>query len=412
MKQYNNNRVLGAYEKLFWIIGQNYPLQFVMVAELEGTATIDEWRKALDAVQNRHALFSVTVNDYTDGISRYEVLNDAPIPLRVGQGNSITTWEVEVEKELAIPFDNPQLPLVRAVLIQEENRSVFMFVVHHTIGDGISSSYVFRDLLCAINGETLKQLPLPPTTDDIIGLTQNTPLDSLTSHFSPRRREENEAENKALKIPTVKRLRVSTELTEKIQKRAREEGTTVHGALYAALIHAGMQISMKWKEQPVRILTSASSRAFLNAGESSSLFINSRMISFDAEKELSFWDLARFAKNSLNGIVSTESITGATNGLRKTVFNEPGTTNTFSFLKNDRAQELLLTNLGRLPYPTDFGKLKLSALWGPAIAPRNEGEQVVGVSTINGAMLLTQTSFAPFNQYLEKVVEALNNASF
>ena len=87
-----------------------------MVAELEGTATLDEWRKALDAVQGRHALFSGTVKDYEDGISMYEVINDAPIPLRVNHVDSFTAWEGEVERELATPFDNPLLPLVRTAL--------------------------------------------------------------------------------------------------------------------------------------------------------------------------------------------------------------------------------------------------------------------------------------------------------
>src|SRR6516225_1903582 len=49
--------------------------------------------------------------------------------------------------------------------------------------------------------------------------------------------------------PTVKELRLSRGLTSSIRDRARQEGTTVHGALCAALVLASREFAA-WRKSP------------------------------------------------------------------------------------------------------------------------------------------------------------------
>jgi hypothetical protein len=70
--------------------------------------------------------------------------------------------------------------------------------------------------------------------------------------------------------PTVKGLRLSQGLTSSIRDRARQEGTTVHGALCAALVLASREVFAMWRETPLRIIDA---RPLLDAGESCGVFL-------------------------------------------------------------------------------------------------------------------------------------------
>src|SRR5215470_5607446 len=56
-----NIRPLGSTEHLFWLLDQGSPMHFSLAAQIEGHATVGEWRAALDHVQRRHPFFSVCI---------------------------------------------------------------------------------------------------------------------------------------------------------------------------------------------------------------------------------------------------------------------------------------------------------------------------------------------------------------
>ena len=160
----------------------------------------------------------------------------APIPLRVVQGkNAVQRWESEIELELSTPFNAEQAPLVRAVLLHEADRAVCILLAHHSIADGRSIAFAIRDLLQALSGGSIHSLPVIPAHEEILGLTRskesqaapsqesNTPLGRPATYV---RKEDSR--------PHVRSLRLTPELTGKVRERARQEGTTVHGALFSA----------------------------------------------------------------------------------------------------------------------------------------------------------------------------------
>ena len=55
----------------------------------------------------------------------------------------------------------------------------------------------------------------------------------------------------------------------------------------------------------------------------------------------------------------------------------------------------MVSNLGVLPFASRFGKVTLKALWGPAVLAGLEGEQTIGVATVNDAICLLHTSHTP-----------------
>lgn len=95
--------------------------------------------------------------------------------------------------------------------------------------------------------------------------------------------------------PTVKGLRLSPGLTSSIRDRARQEGTTVHGALCAALVLASREVFAAWREIPLRIFSPINARPLLDAGESCGVFLGATTSEFDRQA-IDFWDIARDAR--------------------------------------------------------------------------------------------------------------------
>jgi hypothetical protein len=56
------------------------------------------------------------------------------------------------------------------------------------------------------------------------------------------------------------------------------------------------------------------------------------------------------------------------------------------FAENAFAFEMMISNLGNLPYETNYGELTLEKLWGPSVLAGFEGEQTIGVATINESL--------------------------
>jgi hypothetical protein len=65
------------------------------------------------------------------------------------------------------------------------------------------------------------------------------------------------------------------------------------------------------------------------------------------------------------------------------------------------ARDVMVSNLGQMPYESEFGKLKLEAVWGPTALQGLVGEQNVGIATTNGAIRLLHASYSLISHLLE-----------
>jgi hypothetical protein len=77
---------------------------------------------------------------------------------------------------------------------------------------------------------------------------------------------------------------------------------------------------------------------------------------------------------------------------------------------NNIAHEIRLSNLGNLPYGTEFVGLKLQALWGSSVSARFEGALNIGVATTNGALCLLETRVSSPALLLETAEQILLSA--
>jgi hypothetical protein len=395
-------RPLDSFEHLYWLIDQNRPVHFAVTAQVSGETSVRDWREALARLQERHSLLSVSIEGKPDVIPWFRQVKTAPIPLRVVHGDPQSRWEAEVAEELATPFDPRHAPLVRAVLIHATDNAAFTLVAHHAIADGMSLAYAVRDTLRALSGAVLEPLPSAPSLEEMLRVDGAASGPTVADGQQPQGQPGNPGiyRPRDNARPRVRGLRLTPALTASLRNRARQEATTVHGALCAALVTAGRRVPLGWQEVPVRILSPVNIRRVLGVGENCGVFVSAASSVSDLAVT-DFWELARQAKGDVASGQTRASVEALTSRLRHVVGSGLDVAAASDFAAVGFAREAMLTNLGHLPFGGQFGHVELKALWGPCVLSGFEDEQTIGAATVDGSLCLTHTSHTPRDGLLE-----------
>ncbi|MBV8482860.1 MAG: hypothetical protein JO077_08355 [Verrucomicrobia bacterium] len=405
-------RPLGSLEEFLWLIDQHRPVHFALAAQVQGATTVGGWRDALDLVQLRHPLLSVCIEANGDCRPRFR-REAAPISLRVVQeDNVVQRWESEIELELSIPFDARQAPLVRAVLLHEADQAVFILVAHHSVADGVSIAFVIRDVLQVLSRNPIGLLPPLPAHEEILGVTLADMVQAKPSRESnspPPGRPATYLRKEDLRT-SIKALRLTPKLTGKLRERARQEGTTVHGALSSAAALAYWQNNPELKEESIRIWSPTDTRKLLGLGEHCAVLISGQVVAIEPQASTPFWDIARQAMPGRAGAQTLKGIIASRCALHRIVKNGIDVPTAAAVCAQTFAHEIRLSNLGNLPYGTEFGDLKLQALWGPSVSARFQGALNIGVATTNGALCLLETKVGSSASLLETAEQILLSA--
>jgi hypothetical protein len=392
-------RPLGAFEELFCLFDQYFPTNGALAAQITGHTTVQQWRDALDAVQQRHPLLTALIDTTSNRVPHFRRVRGQRIPLRV-MTSPAARWQREIAKEVNAPFTPHQAPLFRAVLLHQETHCIFILSSHHAVCDGSSRIFLLRDMLLALSGNALEPLPLAPSREILFGAQQRTSTEPGLPSFAAQRPL----------MPHVEGSKLTPEQTTALQRRAREEGVTIHAAISAAITIAGRAIDENWRNNPLRIMSPAEIRDILGLKDQCMVSFGGGEISIAPGGSMTFWDLARFAKDGLSAVKSTENISRMIDLQSAAVSSNLTVEQAFQLKRNAFNAQVMFTNLGRLPFDSTFGSLKLETLWAPYALRGIEGEQTLGAVTVNGSLHLTHTSPAPIPGLLAGIREELRKA--
>jgi len=184
----------------------------------------------------------------------------------------------------------------------------------------------------------------------------------------------------------------------------------VHGALCAALVLASREVFTEWRDTPLRIMSPINVRPLIDVGESCGVFVSATTSLFDGEAK-DFWDLARDARNNIVANQTREYIAAGLSAFRQVVGNGAEVATAAEFAAQVFANEIMVTNLGSLSFDQRFGPVTLKALFGPAVLTGFEGQQTIGVATVNGALCLLHTGHTPPDGLLKKTQRILAAAT-
>ena len=397
-------RALGAREQMFWLMDQKHPVHLTVTAEVKGTTKARDWRDALDAVQKRHPILSTLIKRNEEGQPALYRVDAAPIPLRVVDGSVQEHWQLELDREMALPFTPEQAPLIRTVLIHKPQSAVLIVIAHHSIADGMALVFLIRDLLQVLSGEQIEAFSFSSSGEELLNKlpkmeeivqAEASQAGAPAAEPAPYREDDGLA-------PRASARKLDESLTAALRERARREGTTVQGALCAALVLAGRKTSSTWRKQSVRVMSPVNARAHLRAGEACGLYLGAgAMIHFQPGDSSGFWEMARFAKQKISPSQTFQSLSASLHGLEAIMNKDMDVETAAQISAGAFARDLMVSNLGQMPYESEFGRLKLEAVWGPTALQGLEGEQNVGVATTNGALRLLHASYTLIPQLLE-----------
>jgi NRPS condensation-like uncharacterized protein len=397
-------RALGAREHMFWLMNQKHPVHLTVTAEVKGFTKVQSWRDALDAVQKRHPILSTSINRNKAGQPALYQVDGAPIPLRVVDGSVQGCWELELDREMAVPFTPEQAPLIRSVLVHKPQSAVLIMIAHHAIADGMALVFLIRDLLQVLSGGHIEALSFSSTGEELLSKLPNGEKivhTEASQAGAPQAKPALYREDDGL-APRATARKLDEDLTATLKERARHEGTTVQGALCAALVLAGRKTSNTWRKQKVRVMSPVNARAHLRAGEACGLYLGAgAMIPFQLGGSSDFWELARFAKKEIAPSQTLQSLYASLHGLEAIMTKDMEVETAAQIAAGAFARDLMVSNLGQMPYASEFGELKLEAVWGPTALQGLDGEQNVGAATTNGAIRLLHASYSLIPDLLE-----------
>jgi Condensation domain len=401
-------RNLGAFEEIYWLYNQLGAHGFAYAMEVDGPTIVAEWQSALDAIQRSHPFFSVCIEPNGGGVPFFRHVDGAPIPLRVVDGMSGPRWQEEMAREIFTPFAGDAAPLLRATLIHEANRAVFILAAHHTISDGVSMAAALCDLFHVLAGGTIELHPIIPPMEESLGVPRaqlNEPPDAPPPAGPPLvyRGPDNNP-------PRIETLKLDAALTNQLVARARSENTTVHGALCSAVVRAGRMFSEAWRQKPVRVLSNINVRRDTEVGNSSALYFAAGITPVEPENTEEFWPLARRFTDALPAQRSRGALQFAAKAMTQTVLQGLDVEGAQQFLAQGMPFEVIISNIGRLNFDGRLGDLHLRSVWGMSSITGWVDEQIVGVVTVNEQLHMTYTSQTSIPSLLPAIEQLLREA--
>jgi hypothetical protein len=391
-------RSVDALERLFYRYSERNPTHFCLVSEFDVKLTDAEVRTALLAVQQRHPLLSVHVEDRPSlRLGFYRADSVAAIELTVHDCDE--PWQTFAAAELARPFDRSVAPLMRAVLLNGRTGSTLLLTFDHTIADGVSSVTVMNDLVAALNGKTLAHRDVPPSVEDMIARRLASPdIQSTDGASNPLMAEPVSIRPFDGTHPGVHTVTLNTADTAALVVRCRAENTTVHAALLVAASRMHSALSGK---DFVRVLSPIDVRPAIDTvGDCADYFLCTitGMAPWDGT---AFWNQARAMTADLSVARSGPGLAGLSATIQHAVHVDAECALTEQLFTVGMPFDLLITNLGVQNIDVN-GPIRPVTLWGPIVQSQVDNF-VIGVTTYDGRLRMTSTGYTPSDIFLERV---------
>lgn len=383
---------------MFWLMDQASPSHFSLTAQITGGFSVEQLRQALDRLQQRHPLLQVGIG--LDAQQRPCFFPDStPIPLRVVQRRGEFHWSQEVEREMATPFSWAEAPLIRVVLVYSPEIAELIVTCHHAIADGMSVLFLIRDCLQAIATPhyPLPCLPESPPLEVLIPPKAPNPLSLLLFRTLIQLQgmgEKPQARAVAQAKPYCPRLLAGSlvpEATTSLIACCRKQNTSVHAAISAAFLLAIAQLQSSPASTTLKCLSPIDLRRYLSPllAEQCGLYIFVGLTAHTLDPNADLWEVARSLKQQLQHQATPNEIAAGIARRQTWMALSPKPRQVLQGFSERAGYDLMVTNLGRLPFDQRFEHLRLQAIYGPTVMSGVPNDRVVGVATVGDRLCYT-----------------------
>lgn len=363
-------RALGENEIAQYRIDRVASLNFCTLTHVQGPEpSLDQLREAAEACARRHPLLRSAIEGSDKRALRF-VGAPAGADVRI---DAAPGWEGVASDELVRRFDTRSGPLARWVWMPRPR--VLLLTLHHSIGDGKSGVFASRDFLRALSGATLPEGEVPRALES--RRTREQASDGQLMRFACDQLWADMLYGKGIEARVD---RPSHEPAESIHvvhtawerdrvralvRRARAEGTTVHGALLAGQVLAHVA-DHGGRELPVAAGSPICVRGDLAepAGEDVGFHVSMLMFRDRVSATADFWTLARSIRRSIVEAKEQGTHVMLTRALGDMLrlFGAWDDDERFRARWSRHVPSTFgLTNLGRLPLPERIGEYAIEA---------------------------------------------------
>lgn len=336
-------------------------------------------------LQKRHLLLQVHILESPDGLY-FQSEGTSEIPLRVVDKQYENQWMDMVEDEVHQKFSVSLDPLCRLTVLRScERNSISEIIVtfHHSICDALSIMNFIERLLSycqQIEGgehiEVITMKALPPLEELLISssiakkgliskLKQASWLFQLVGPFKKAKliieRQAYQSERHTHFLPTS----LNKEVLINLKKRCKEEKTTVHGALCAAMLFGAAKTAHA--DMPIHLScgSTISLRKYCEpevTEDYMACIADGTGHTYTLKKDTYFWDLARESKSRISHSIQ--------NGEMFMNFSNSGKSNQSESMKKQwetrmgRFFTVMIANVGQMTFSGQYGKFQLKEIYG------------------------------------------------
>jgi len=409
------NRKLGLVENLFEILHDLGGMIDVNFARIEGSLTPDILRQALNLVQKRHPMLQVHLIELTDGLY-FESEDTEEIPLRVIDKQYENQGIEIAEDELHQKFSGGLAPLCRVTFLHSSTSNGISEIIatfHHAITDGLSCMCFFDDLL-----SYCQQIAAGDRIAEVVTMQLLPPLETLlASHLSRNNNVEETQEQSSQEIQppeliiegeallSDRRTRLLTrilskEMTMMLRNRCRQEETTVHGALCAAILFGAAKITFTGTPIHLSCGSSVNLRKFcepkVKDGYMGCLATFMGSIPHVLKENSTFWNLARDCKSKISNNLNRGVPINQLKSQRLQQVNKSFILQ-LSARKMGRTDTVEISNIGKFNFLDKYGDFKLKELYFAT------GQHIIGSCFCLGVVTFHQQLFCRFTHVVPLV---------
>ncbi|MHA2165200.1 MAG: condensation domain-containing protein, partial [Candidatus Hodarchaeales archaeon] len=280
-----------------------------VVARIKGNISETMLKNAVSKVQQRHQNLRVRIHEDENHTLWFTSDGVKEIPIEIVARESDQQWMGVYHETCKIPFEFEKRPAIRFILVQSSEKSELLILSHHIICDGMSLTYIAKDLMVHLGDPDREVEVLPnPVPVDIGNLPEGVSMNRLVKYVVNRMGKKwvkdptffdqtdyenlNEAYWKKYKHDMVS-IELSEAETVSLAERCKKEGVTVNTALTAAFIGAQYIVQEDKFNPSLAIAGSVRDRLLKPAGEAMGYFAGGVALKFEYSTQMNFWENAR-----------------------------------------------------------------------------------------------------------------------
>jgi hypothetical protein len=395
-------RKLMMVERIMYVDPQT-PLNCVFTARINGELLEQNFKTALEKIQQKHALLRVVIDSKSEKYPFFiEEKEIAPIPLRIVERKTDQDWLTESQKEWKILFEEEKTPLARVVWVRGQDVSEVFWAIPHCISDGTTGVTLMKELLQLLDNPALELEPYETFTSVDEFLPSNFNVKSkkfkaklyLTfARFFFMLQQKSKKRNLGKDYVLHQKLDPTT--TAQITERCKANGVSVHALLCSAFMQAFQEV--KGKEAKGKVISPVDVRHFIPEIKEDHLFAFAPTVDLAIKKGNS--DLLNNAKQIKEDLVQKIGKMEARELLWMGEQMHPIVDRMISMLKSSNGgHDVTLSNMGRINIPNEYKNFSIETIFSPTVAFPWLNSNTLVASTYNHQMdfiFLSNEDFLP-----------------